>query len=105
MISNKEQTDTGIICITGTGSTQSKSIMFYSESNLQKLFSADYLPVGVQLLYYRHFDTIFDALAHKLMLESLCDTSLNCVISRMNPGWEDLHGRLLEDIEILDENT
>lgn len=89
-----EQTDAGFTCITGIGSRQPKSISFHSDGNIRQLLRND----EATLLYYRHFATVFDALAHKLMLENLCDTSLNCVISRMNPGWEDLRESLWEEL-------
>lgn len=100
MTSIKEQTDAGLICILGCGSLQPKSILYCSESYLRKWVAKDKDSDYRFLLYYRHFATIFDALAHKLMLENLCDASLNCVISRMNPGWEDLRENLWEDLAI-----
>lgn len=98
MISNKQQQDAYFICITGSGSLQPKAIRFYSDYNLQRWMKEGVVPDAVRLLYYRHFDNVFDALAHKLMLENLCIASLNCIISHKNPGWEDLHESMQEEL-------
>lgn len=96
MTPNHEHTDAGFTCITGIGSRQPKSISFHSDGNIRQLLRNG----EANLLYYRHFNNVFDALSHKLMLENLCDTSLNCVISHMNPGWEDLREKLEEELAI-----
>lgn len=101
MIPTRQQSDASFICITGSGSLQPKTILFYSDSSLPKWMTEGPVAETVRLLYYHHFNNVFDALAHKLMLESLCDASLNCVISRKNPGWEDLRESLQEELPIL----
>lgn len=37
---------------------------------------------GERAVYCRRFDNTFDALAHKLMLQSLSDTTIDCLIRR-----------------------
>lgn len=100
MITVEQKTDNCFICITGSGSLEPKTILFYSDSNLSNWIAEDSVREAVRLLYYRRFNTVFDSLAHKLMLENLCDASLNGVISRKNPEWEDLRERLQEELSI-----
>lgn len=92
-------TDYGFVCITGTDSMQPKSTSYHSLDNVYSLLQKWEQEETVCLLYYRFFVNSFDALAHKLMLESLSSASVNCIISRYNPSWENLIEALKEDIE------
>lgn len=92
-------TDYGFVCITGTDSMRTKSISYHSASNIYSLLQRWEEEKTVCMLYYRFFLSSFDALAHKLMLESLSSASVNCIISRYNPSWENLTEALKEDIE------
>lgn len=92
-------TDYGFVCITGTDSMQTKSISYHSADNVYSLLQEWEQGEAACLLYYRFFLNSFDALAHKLMLESLSSASVNCIISRYNPSWENLTEALKEDFE------
>lgn len=92
-------TDYGFVCITGTDSMRTKTISYHSVGNVYCLIQRWEEEEAVCLLYYRFFLNSFDALAHKLMLESLSCASVNCIISRYNPSWENLIEALKEDIE------
>jgi len=44
----------------------------------------------LQLVYYRRYDNIADAMGHKLLLEQLSAPSLRAIIQRTNPHNDDL---------------
>ena len=47
------------------------------------------------LIYYRLFDNVLDALAHKLLLEELSPQSVESIIRKTNPDFQNLGASLI----------
>lgn len=45
---------------------------------------------NADLIYYRLFDNVLDALAHKLLLEELSPQSVDSIIRKTNPEFQNL---------------
>jgi len=50
-----------------------------------------------RLVYFEVFPDIEQAIHREKQLKHFCRAWKNELVEKMNPGWEDLYGRLLED--------
>ncbi len=73
--------DTDICWVYITDDGRRRHILFCTDDGRGSLLRPR-LEQGERVVYRRRFDNTFDALAHKLMLQSLSATTLDCLIRR-----------------------
>ena len=54
-------------------------------------------PIGKKLIYYEHYRDVRDAIARESQLKKWSRAKKVNLISRLNPGWEDLGADVLQD--------
>ena len=73
--------DTDICWVYITADGRRRRILFCTDDERDALLRPR-LERGERLVYCRRFDNTFDALAHKLMLQSLSASTIDCLIRR-----------------------